>query len=413
MTVNVLVLTFIVGFVSAETMSPSPAASLMPSFSSSEWSSASAMPSMIASECSANPSCRDLSLMGDCCPTPQGVYLGCCFGEDSEYNQTMIPTSTVDPNATAAPTTFEQCSVHPACEGLVDDCCPTSEGTFLYCCFETDDKSKYGVDFSLVASSGTHDADRADYFASTALYYDNVTAPDGASSVIYYVRNATEAYDLIYYATESIGNASDYISGISKFYMDVYSLAPVCTQVMLQLDSLALASSDNYPHGRHSRYVAQTTTSNQWERLEFDLLDQPDETLPDDSVDAIALFFSPGLYLDDAYYFRNLDSASIGWCSGDTCEDIPPKNCSAIFDGEEGSCGDGLDNDNDGLIDCEDPECTLDTACVVSVRSAYTTAKYQVRTTVSDDDESSNATAQALMWSMTLLVASVLVFVAV
>lgn len=29
----------------------------------------------------------------------------------------------------------------------------------------------------------------------------------------------------------------------------------------------------------------------------------------------------------------------------------------------ESSCGDGLDNDEDGLVDCNDPDCKVDTLC--------------------------------------------------
>jgi len=56
--------------------------------------------------CSDNIRC--LGLLGDCCPTQEGVYLGCC--------------------AEAA------CDAHPNCSGMWGDCCPTADGQFLWCC---------------------------------------------------------------------------------------------------------------------------------------------------------------------------------------------------------------------------------------------------------------------------------------
>jgi hypothetical protein len=184
---------------------------------------------------------------------------------------------------------------------------------------------------------------------------------------------------MIYYKTAAIANANDYVSGAKKFYIDLYSKAPPCTQIIFQLDSLPSAKPDNYPIGRHSRYLATTTKQNEWERLEFDFLDRPDSVLGDDVIDSFALFFNPGLQRSDSYYFRNLDSATSGCTNSSVCEQPATKSCSALYTGEEGSCDDGIDNDNDSLVDCEDSECTLDLACATSVRLAYASVKSQAR----------------------------------
>lgn len=70
-----------------------------------------ALPDM-ARSCDAHLACSHLT--GECCPTSGGVLLGCCFGE-------------------AAPTT-ESCQAHSACSHLSGNCCPTNAGAHLACC---------------------------------------------------------------------------------------------------------------------------------------------------------------------------------------------------------------------------------------------------------------------------------------
>jgi len=61
--------------------------------------------------CMMNTGCAPLGLVGDCCPTPEGNYLGCC-------------------------TKASSCDVNPGCASLNlgGDCCPTGKGVFLGCC---------------------------------------------------------------------------------------------------------------------------------------------------------------------------------------------------------------------------------------------------------------------------------------
>ncbi len=63
------------------------------------------------------------------------------------------------------------------------------------------------------------------------------------------------------------------------------------------------------------------------------------------------------------YFDGNLDEMRISkgtarWTS-DFSDDIPSEPYSA----EETNCNDGIDNDNDGLTDCEDPDCSNDPIC--------------------------------------------------
>jgi len=309
-------------------------------------------------------------------------------------------------------TTFaKECSAYSACAGLVDDCCPTAEGIFLYCCLEDASETggvEYAKEFSLIDTTGDSVGGEAEYYQSTSAYSAEATVPGETDTVIQYNRSATEIYDFIYFKTSSIVNASDYVTGERKFYIELYSTAPVCTQVVLQLDNLEIANSSEYPIGRHSRYFAATTVQNAWERLEFDFLDRPDETLDDDAVDTIALFFSPAQAGVNTFYVKQLDSAIAG-CTSD-CMEHSTKTCSALFGGEAGSCEDGEDNDGDGLIDCQDPECTMDPVCASSILRAYANVKSQVRSEAATPDSSSRSTfgleqVVSLMMALFLVVA--------
>ncbi len=188
---------------------------------------------------------------------------------------------------------------------------------------------------------------------STSNYTVNATAPDGSFPVVEYARNPEEFYDLIYYATDAITDPFDYINGTKKFYLDVYSTAPPCTHVLLQLDSLPLAEAE-YPTGRHSRFIAFTNSSDQWERLEFEFLDLPDEgmDLNVSSVNSLVLFFEPGTNTSDTFYFRSLDSAIAG-CDEltETCEDVMSNLCLSTILGENCTT---LDEELDEGVDCGD-----------------------------------------------------------
>lgn len=123
-----------------------------------------------------------------------------------------------------------------------------------------------------------------------------------------YIRNSTVQYDYILYNTSAITNAADYKTKAKKFYMDVYTAAPVGTPVLIQLENGSTATSTNYPTGRNSRYVAYTTKQNQWERLIFSLLDIPDPGTSDASVNHMLVLINSNTLTGDTYYIDNLDS---------------------------------------------------------------------------------------------------------
>jgi hypothetical protein len=123
-----------------------------------------------------------------------------------------------------------------------------------------------------------------------------------------YTRNLTEEFDTIFYDVAVIPDGSQYTSEQRRFSMDVYTNAPVGTQILIQLEDSAIATPINFPDGRHSRYEAFTSVQNQWERLTFKFLNQPDPATSDTSLDDMVILFASGTFTGDTYTFDNLDS---------------------------------------------------------------------------------------------------------
>jgi beta-glucanase (GH16 family) len=130
-----------------------------------------------------------------------------------------------------------------------------------------------------------------------------------------YTRDAASQYDVLAYNVQNIADASRYYEKQQKFYMDVYTAAPVGTQILLQLET-ADATATNYPTGRHSRYVATVRKTNTWERLEFSPLDRPDAGASNTGVSKLLLLFASNTYTGDTYYWDNLDSYAAQTSSG-------------------------------------------------------------------------------------------------
>lgn len=174
--------------------------------------------------------------------------------------------------------------------------------------------------------------------------YANLTSNTGTHSVVSnpslsgvntsalsakYIRNSLEQYDIITYKTSGIKDASNYTLKTKKFYIDVYTAAPIGTQLVLQLENSLVATASNYPAGRHSRYIGTTTVQNQWQRVAFEKLDIPDATTSNTGVDKIILLFASNSFTGDTYYYDNLNSydANAGIAQGsDTQSPTVPGN---------------------------------------------------------------------------------------
>lgn len=127
-----------------------------------------------------------------------------------------------------------------------------------------------------------------------------------------YIRNSAVQYDYIQYNTAAITNAGEYKTKTKKFYLDVYTAAPIGTPILIQLENGSTATASNYPTGRNSRYTAYTTKQNQWERLIFSLLDIPDAGTSDASVNRLLVLINSNSFTGHTYYIDNLDSYNAG-----------------------------------------------------------------------------------------------------
>jgi hypothetical protein len=217
------------------------------------------------------------------------------------------------------------CSAHAGCAGLVGDCCPSKSGQDLYCCYQ-DTVTHRAREFTFYGhpNPSGRNINYASYQSSTGTHQE-LRSPDGSSRQYTYTRNGTYQYDMIYYNTNGkIIDANEYVSGKRKFYLTIDSAsdAAPCTEILLQLDSLPSAKSDNYPTGRHSRYWGLYTPDAK--RIEFTFLDRPDPNVADAAITHIALFFEPGTYATGTYQYSFLDSAVQCDTGGGTVYPPPP-----------------------------------------------------------------------------------------
>ena len=286
--------------------------------------------------CAANPECAALGLVDNCCPTNlAGIFLDCCE------------------NAGAS------CAANSGCSGLQNNCCPTDDGTFLYCCFEPGpDDAGYQYEYTYFANARGDSVTKKSYSTGT------LTSKATRATIYEYTRS-TSLYDLLY-LQGGVPDAGMYVTGNKTFSIVIKSTtAPDCTQIMLQLDSIPDAKGDNYPIGRHSRYLGTITPDQQ--RIEFTFLDRPDENVLDEDVNAVALFFDPGSNSTDTYTFRNLDS-NVKCDGGDGCQAGPTKSCPALYVqiAEETTERRLQDSPEVDCSDCRNPACMGVGDCVVA-----------------------------------------------
>lgn len=88
-----------------------------------------------ASSCMSHTACSSAGLSGECCPTATGIMLGCCDevaspGKGNTISQSSSSSSSSSDGDDAS------CGQHQACTsaGLTGVCCPTEDGIMLGCC---------------------------------------------------------------------------------------------------------------------------------------------------------------------------------------------------------------------------------------------------------------------------------------
>ena len=152
----------------------------------------------------------------------------------------------------------------------------------------------------------------------------NLTNPDmtgvnTSSKCAEYQRNPSETYDLLQVRPyDNFDNVSDYVAGNKVMSIDVWSASPnIVVQIDLQNSSLVSDTSDNYPIGRHSRYIGVTSTTNSWETVELIYDDQPDPTVLDTDIDEFVLLFNPGTNDNITVYYDNINGPEY-YCLSET-----------------------------------------------------------------------------------------------
>mmetsp|Transcript_25510 Transcript_25510/g.35072 ORF Transcript_25510/g.35072 Transcript_25510/m.35072 type:complete len:199 (-) Transcript_25510:154-750(-) len=94
----------------------------------------------IAVRCVDNSACQS-GLVGDCCPTSDGIMLGCCDADTNIVSRHLTAKGACDDNSACAAL------------GMSGLCCPTSEGVDLSCCQASSNEISIPHSISAVCSS--------------------------------------------------------------------------------------------------------------------------------------------------------------------------------------------------------------------------------------------------------------------
>lgn len=131
-------------------------------------------------------------------------------------------------------------------------------------------------------------------------------AVNSSPTALEYVRSSASLYDVIAGTTSVITDAGPLIAGNEAFYMDVYMPVPSEQEILIQLEDSSQATPDNYPTGRHSKFIAHTEAVSGWQRLKFVLEDRVDGGTTDADVDTVVILIAPNSNNGDTYYLDNM-----------------------------------------------------------------------------------------------------------
>ncbi|GAA3620719.1 family 16 glycosylhydrolase [Flavivirga jejuensis] len=146
-------------------------------------------------------------------------------------------------------------------------------------------------------------------FFQNGVYTKNVTNPDinnvnNSANVAKYIRNAVETYDVVAFNTTAIENSGPFIKGEHIFYMDLYTAAPVGTEILLSLENQANSDND-FPVGRNSQFSGVIKEQNAWHTVAFSHSSSPDAGTSNLSINEISILFNSGSNTTETYYFDN------------------------------------------------------------------------------------------------------------
>ncbi len=126
---------------------------------------------------------------------------------------------------------------------------------------------------------------------------------NNSSKVGRYRRNIQRQYDALVFKDVLLDDITEYESGNKLLSLDVYSNAPVGTQIYLQFQHSDEADDKIYPEGVRSTFSATTTVNQSWETLHFQFSQWNNAHVLASSVDELVLRFDPGHYTNNIYYF--------------------------------------------------------------------------------------------------------------
>jgi hypothetical protein len=143
------------------------------------------------------------------------------------------------------------------------------------------------------------------------------TGVNTSAVVAEYSRNPAELFDVVILDAQ-MADLGDYLSGAKTMSMDVWSPAPGTT-VQITMENSVLALPANFPTGRHSVYLATTSTSEEWETITFSFDSQPDAGVANDNVDRMVILFEPNTNNGSTWYWDNLMGPEF---ADDPCEGV-------------------------------------------------------------------------------------------
>ena len=126
------------------------------------------------------------------------------------------------------------------------------------------------------------------------------------SNNVFRYSRSTQQYDGLYMGPVGapIADVTPFLSNAKQMTLRVYSPA-VGTRFQITMQDSTSANTSGYPTGRHSEYLATTTTAGAWENLVFSFSARPDPAITNTGVNELVLLINSNttqglkLYLDD------------------------------------------------------------------------------------------------------------------
>lgn len=156
--------------------------------------------------------------------------------------------------------------------------------------------------------------------AFTVGYFDGTySAPVGnpapnavnsSANAASYTRDAATQWDTLFFDTGAI-TATEFEAGTQVFALDLYTSAPVGTQVTWQLEDSSRTTPSNFPTGRRSSYAGVVGAQNEWHTVRFALNNVLDPATSPTAIDTVVLLFDGGNFTAHTFVIDNLRSQDV------------------------------------------------------------------------------------------------------